>query len=74
MAQFSTTKHHYTYVVIATDSCGNNSDSSVKQTPVLLQGTAGNLRNALHWQNYIGYNVDSIVLQARCTNGAQLHG
>jgi len=62
-SSLATTKHQFTYVVIATDSCGNNSDSSVKHTPVLLQGTAGQLRNAIKWKNYIGYKVDSIVIQ-----------
>ncbi len=58
-----TTTHSYTYVVVAVDSCGKTSDSSVKHSPVLLQGTPGNLENILRWKNYIGYKVDSIVLQ-----------
>src|SRR6185437_8631466 len=47
-------KHTYKYIVIATDSCGSNSDTASYHSPVYLRGNAGNMKNYLHFSRYIG--------------------
>lgn len=57
-------KYSYCYKLIATDSCGNVSDTSVTHCTVNLDAKSGNLRTFLKWNKYKGYNtVDKQVVQ-----------
>ncbi len=60
-------KHLYKYIVIATDSCGINSDTSVFHSPVYLRGNAGNLVNFLHFTPYAGFASSTKVVIQRFT-------
>ena len=59
------------YKIQARDSCGNYGSMYEEHCPVNLQGKAGNLKNALWWTAYSGFQVDSIHVY-RVVNGGTL--
>ena len=53
---------HYTYKVVALDSCLNASPSSLFQ-PIGLGGNPGNFENHLTWHPYTGYLLDKYYVE-----------
>jgi len=59
----NTTADNYEYTLIATDSCGNISDSSVANETMILKFRIGQLIHRLNWSPYKGFNVKYYIVQ-----------
>ena len=59
----NTTADNYEYQLIATDSCGNVSDSSLSNETMILKFQLGQLIHKLNWSPYVGFQVKYYIVQ-----------
>lgn len=59
----------FCYEVVSVDECGNVGDTSVLHCPVNLKGKTGQLESVLEWDNYKGFDHDSVIIQRYDTIG-----
>ncbi|MFY0672901.1 MAG: gliding motility-associated C-terminal domain-containing protein [Bacteroidia bacterium] len=54
--------NRFAYKVVALDSCLNANASTIFK-PIALKGNAGNFENHLAWHPFVGYAVDSYIVE-----------
>jgi len=59
----SANNHRFSYEIVGSSPCGQITDTSGRQSPVLLKGVVGDLQVSLKWAKYKGEAIDSQSVQ-----------